>query len=183
MVTGMVSGVLAAAVLATGGAGVAGGAPGGGGSDAYWLRVEGRFAPPTAFVPSAAVTYDDRLVPPGASIEVEQEGGRGDMTVRLAVEGLEPGRAYGAHVHREPCGADPEAAGGHYRHEEDPGRADAANEVWLDFTTDRAGDGRAVVHKAWGLRRGEADSVVLHDAPGGAGHRVACFTVPFASLG
>ncbi|MZD05078.1 superoxide dismutase family protein [Streptomyces sp. SID5785] len=173
MVAGMVSGALAAAVLAAGGGS-------GGAADGYWLHTQARFAPPTAFVHSAAVTYDHRLVPPGASVEVDQHGSRAGTTVRLAVEGLVPGRAYGAHVHREPCGADPAAAGGHYQNVERPGHADAANEVCLDFTTDRSGRGRATVHKSWGLRRGEAGSVVLHDVPGGAGERVACFTVPFA---
>ncbi|MYW65428.1 superoxide dismutase family protein [Streptomyces sp. SID8379] len=173
MVAGMVTGALAAAVLAAGGGSASA-------ADCYWLRVEGRFAPPTAFVPSSAVTYDMGLVPAAASVRVEQRGDEAGMTVTLEVAGLVPGRAYGAHVHEKPCGADPEAAGGHYRHVRDPERADAGNEVWLDFTADASGDGRAAVRKAWGLRAGGAGSVVLHDVPGGAGARIACFTVPFA---
>ncbi|MBO1333096.1 superoxide dismutase family protein [Streptomyces sp. VRA16 Mangrove soil] len=171
MVTGMVAGALAAAVFAVGG--------GGGGVDCYRVREEARFAPPTAFVPSPAITYDMELVPAAASITVEQRGDGTGMTVGLGVSGLVPGHAYGAHVHQKPCGADPADAGGHYQNVPDPGHVSAENEVWLDFTVDASGNGVAGVRKAWGLRPGEAGSVVLHDVPGGAGARVACFTVPF----
>jgi Cu-Zn family superoxide dismutase len=140
------------------------------------MRTEARFAPPTAFVPSAALTYDHGLVPPAAYVEVEQRGTRAGQSVVLTLRGLVPGRAYDAHVHRQPCGADPEASGGHYQHVPDPGHADAANEVWLDFTTDRAGNGHAVARKPWAFRAGEANSVVLHDP---AGRRIGCVTVPF----
>ncbi|MEV3853248.1 superoxide dismutase family protein [Streptomyces sp. NPDC050095] len=178
MVAGMVAGALAAAVFAAGGGG-------GGAADCYWMRAEARFAPPMAFVPSPAITYDMKLVPAAASIAVAQRGDESGMKVELDVEGLAPGHAFGAHVHQKPCGVDPAAAGGHYQHVADPKReteGNAANEVWLDFTTDAAGKGTATVRKSWGLRRGEAGSVVIHDVPGGAGTRVACFTVPFASL-
>ncbi|NEB78777.1 superoxide dismutase family protein, partial [Streptomyces sp. SID14478] len=142
MVAGMVTGALAAAVFAAGAGG------GGGAGDCYWVRAQARFAPPTAFVPSPALTYDMKLVPAAASIAVEQRGDDAGMTVDLDVDGLVPGRAYGAHVHQKPCGADPAAAGGHYQHVVDPRRADAGNEVWLDFTTDAAGRGTATVRKS-----------------------------------
>ncbi|MEV1018960.1 superoxide dismutase family protein [Streptomyces sp. NPDC050264] len=177
MVAGMVTGALAAAVLAAGG----------GGADvtgqSYWVRAVATFSPPTAFMASPAITYDMKLVPAASSIEVEQSGSGSVMTVGLSVKGLVPGHAYGAHVHQKPCGADPAAAGGHYQHVVDPARANAGNEVWLDFTTDATGKGTATVRKAWGLRSGEARSVVIHDVPGGAGARVACFTVPFGPAG
>lgn len=197
MVAAMVTGALAAAVLAAGGGGaaeatgVAGtadmtgsaavGAVSGAaaGSGSYWVESEATFSPPTAFLPSPAMTYDTKLVPAGASVKVTQSGSGDRMTVRLDVEGLAHGHAFGAHVHESACGADPEAAGGHYQHVADPEKANAENEVWLDFTTDAEGAGKAVVHKDWGLRDGEAGSIVIHDAPGNAGKRVACFTVPF----
>lgn len=175
---------MAAALLLTGaGAGTAG-ASGTSGADGYSMRTQARFAPPSAFVPSAAVTYDHELVPPASGIEVRQEtrtGGATTTTVKLRVTGLRPGHAYGVHVHREPCGADPAAAGGHYQHEPsgDPAAVNPRNEVWLDFTADGRGGGAARARHAWGFRRGEASSVVLHDAPGGGGVRVGCFTVPF----
>ncbi|HET9380369.1 MAG TPA: superoxide dismutase family protein [Streptomyces sp.] len=173
-------GVLAAAAFLTGGtAGTAGAVDTGG----YSMRTAARFAPPSAFVPSAAVTYDDALVPAASWIEVRQtiRGPGGATTVELRVRGLSPGHTYGVHVHREPCGADPAAAGGHYQHRPsgDPADVNPENEVWLDFTAGERGGGAARARHEWGFRRGEASSVVLHDAPGGGGTRVGCFTVPF----
>ncbi|MFE7072467.1 superoxide dismutase family protein [Streptomyces sp. NPDC057620] len=153
----------------------------------YRMRTDARFAPPGAFVPSAAVTYDGTgLVPPAAWIEVSQRSEeRGRTTVALRVTGLKAGHAYGVHVHRDPCGAEPAAAGGHYQHRPstDPAAANPENEVWLDFTADDRGEGGASVRHDWNFRRGEAASVVLHAEPGGAGARLACFTVPFGWAG
>ncbi|MGW2224941.1 superoxide dismutase family protein [Streptomyces formicae] len=199
MVAGMVAGAVAAAVLAAGG-GVPDGADGGTDgelsssvavaavADQYWMRAEARFAPPTAFIPSPAVTYEQGLVPAASWISVEQRvDGRG-TTVTARVRGMAPGHAYGVHVHQNPCGASPEAAGGHYQHvqdpvqpSKDPAYANPDNEVWLDFTAGADGSGSASAHHLWGFRPGGAGSVVLHREPGGAGDRVACFTVPFGS--
>ncbi|MET7679710.1 superoxide dismutase family protein [Streptomyces sp. NPDC005423] len=175
-VTGV--GAVVAALLAGGAAGSGGGAA----PDGYWMRTDGRFAPPSAFVPSAAVTYDMDLVPAGAWVQVSQHTGAGGATtVELRVRGLRPGHAYGVHVHQKPCGADPAAAGPHYQHRPSKNPADvtAANEVWLDFTADGHGSGGASARHGWGFRRGEASSVVIHDMPGTKGARSACFTVPF----
>ncbi|MEU6381319.1 superoxide dismutase family protein [Streptomyces sp. NPDC046909] len=172
MVAGICAGAVAAAVFAAG----AGGAHG------YSMRTDAQFAPPTAFVPSAAVTYDMELVPAASWIEVRQESKElGPTTVKLRVAGLVPGHAYGVHVHQKPCAADPAAAGGHYQHEPstEPHHVNAENEVWLDFTADEGGGGEAVATHEWGFRQGEASSVVIHDEPGTKGARVACFTVPF----
>ncbi|MFF1731259.1 superoxide dismutase family protein [Streptomyces sp. NPDC058247] len=194
MVARIVAGaVTAAAVLASGGGTAGGGTagsetagsrvadPGG-----YGVRVAARFSPPSAFVASPALTYDMKLVPAGARIEVVQRGGHGRVSVSVGVEGLVAGRAYGAHVHQGECGGDPAAAGGHYQHREDPVRpskdpayANPENEVWLGFTTDAQGAGAATARQGWEFRPGEARSVVLHGMPGGAGARIACFTVPF----
>ena len=172
MLAGMCAGAVAAALFASG--------PGGAGGCV--LRTEARFAPPGAAERSPALTYDRALVPPGAWIEVRRHTARdGATTVRLRVTGMKPGHAYGVHVHARPCGADPQAAGGHYQHRpsDDPHEVGPHNEVWLDFTADRHGRGAASARHPWGFRRGEASSVVLHDVPGGAGARVACLTVPF----
>lgn len=188
MVAGILVGALASAVLATGGvAGTAAGPGAPAAPDGFWMRTDARFAPPTAFIPSAAVTYDMELVPAAAGIEVRQHSDeRGATDVRLRVTGLRPGHAYGVHVHQKPCGADPAAAGGHYQHRKDPVQpskdpayANADNEVWLDFTADGEGAGQAMAHHDWDFRPGGAASVVLHDEPGMKGARVACFTVPF----
>ncbi|WP_371597740.1 superoxide dismutase family protein [Streptomyces sp. NBC_00564] len=180
MVAGIFVGALASAVLATGSGGTA--AP-----DGYWMKTDARFAPPTALVPSAALTYDMSLVPAAAHIQVSQHiEASGATTVRLKAEGLKPGYAYGVHVHQKPCAADPAAAGGHYQHtvdpvqpSKDPAYANAENEVWLDFKADAQGAGEAVARHGWGFRRDGATSVVLHDEKGMSGSRVGCFTVPF----
>ncbi|MEU8955490.1 superoxide dismutase family protein [Streptomyces sp. NPDC048518] len=204
---GMAAGAVAAAVLAAGGTPIDGTGPGPDpGPGPARMRVEARFAPPTAFVPSAAVTYDMDLVPAGSWIQVTQTGpprpepseaGRSGgakvantTTVTLRVNGMKPGHAYGVHVHQKPCGAAPEDAGGHYQHRvdpvqpsKDPDYVNPRNEVWLDFTAGPDGSGEARARHRWGFRPGEARSVVLHDAPGGAGDRAACFTVPFEPRG
>ncbi|GGV14743.1 superoxide dismutase family protein [Streptomyces spectabilis] len=186
MVAGVLTSAVAAAVLAAAGT-VAGTAhtgsgasehTGTGASDSVEVRAEGRFAPPTAFVPSSAITYDQRLVPAASWIEVTQRSDQRGTRVSLRVKGLEPGYAYGVHVHQKPCGADPAAAGPHYQNE--PGPMNPENEVWLDFTAGKSGSGKASALHDWGFRRGEAAAVVLHREQGGAGDRLACFSVPFA---
>ncbi|WP_282699613.1 superoxide dismutase family protein [Streptomyces sp. CC219B] len=175
MVAGICAGALVAAVLAAG--------ADNGGTGGYSMRTDARFAPPGAFVPSAAVTYDMELVPAASWIEVRQHMAPvgGATTVGLRVTGMKPGHAYGVHVHTHPCGADPAAAGGHYQHvvSSHADHVNPENEVWLDFTADEHGAGAARARHGWGFRQGEAASVVLHDEPGGKGTRVGCFTVPF----
>lgn len=177
MVTGMIAGALAAAVLATC-------ASPEGARDGLWLRAEGTFSPPTALIPSTAKTYDLDLVPAGAHIVVEQRSERGGTEVTLYVQGVEPGHAYGVHVHQKPCGPDPQDSGGHYQHQPatDPPHADPDNEVWLNFTAEPDGTGAAHSRHDWSFRAGEAGSVVLHRDQSGAGDRLACFTVPFVPV-
>lgn len=178
MVAGICAGAVVAALLAsgTGATGAASGAP-----DGYWMRTDARFAPVGALVPSAAVTYDDKLVPAAAWIEVSQHTAlSGTTTVKLRVDGMVPGHAYAVHVHQKPCGADPAAAGGHFQHKPstDPAAVTADNEVWLDFTADEHGAAESSARHDWTFRQGEASSVVIHDMPGSK-VRAACFTVPF----
>ncbi|WP_240796260.1 superoxide dismutase family protein [Streptomyces sp. RFCAC02] len=179
LVTGGLAAALAAAALAV--------APAGAADAEHWLRARGEFAPvgEDGTVPQA-VTYDEALVPAGAEIRVGQRVVGERMVVDLSLGGLVPGHAYGVHVHTDPCGADPEAAGPHYRHMES-GQPRAANEVWLDVTANGDGGATAVATREWVFRSGGAGSVVLHehhsDQDGGAGKRVACFTVPFAGPG
>ncbi len=189
MVAGMLAGAVATAVLTAVGSGTAAGTASADGLNYFELRTAARFAPPTAFVPSLALTYRTSLVPAGARIEVEQRSSELGTTVRLHVSGVQPGHAFGAHVHTKPCAADPAAAGGHYQHRVDPVQpstnpeyVDAQNEVWLDFTADVHGAGDAQARHSWGFRSGEARSVVIHEEPGTKGARVACFTVPFGSV-
>ncbi|MFB7930427.1 superoxide dismutase family protein [Streptomyces sp. NPDC056039] len=179
MLAGICASAVAAALSAAG--------PGGAGAveghvEGYSVRAEARFVAAGAAQGSAALTYDRGLVPVGSWIQVRQHTvPGGGTTVRLKVAGMKPGHAYGVHVHQKPCGVDPEAAGGHYQHRpsSDPHHVSPDNEVWLDFTADRRGAGAASARHEWGFRPGEASSVVIHDVPGGAGERAACFTVPF----
>ncbi|WP_223832789.1 superoxide dismutase family protein [Streptomyces venezuelae] len=190
----MAAGAVAVAAMVLAAGAVPAGAVPAGAADAAagsaWSRAEAWFAPPAAFIPSPAVTYDTALVPAGSWIEVVQRSVEGGgTTVTLRVKGMKAGHAYGVHVHQKPCAAKPEAAGGHYQHRvdpvqpsKDPAYVNAKNEVWLDFTAGTNGSGKATARHDWGFRPGQAASVVLHDEPGGAGDRAACFTVPFAAL-
>lgn len=160
----------------------------------YWMRASDTFAPPgTGDVPDA-VTYDERAVPPGATIEVGQREDEGGTTVELVVAGVAENRVFGAHVHTGACGPAPDDSGPHYQHRKDPVQpsvdpkyASEQNEVWLDFRTDDRGRAEQAAWHDWGLRKGEARSVVLHEHAtdaskgnaGQAGDRLACFTVPF----
>lgn len=91
--------------------------------------------------PATAIAYDRALAPKGSQASVTAESSGGTTVTSLVVEGLLPGRAYGAHLHVNKCGAKPVDAGPHFQHEH--GAANATNEVWLDLTTDSGGAGTA----------------------------------------
>ena len=108
----------------------------------------------------------------------------GQTRIRLMVDGLTPGRTYGAHVHVHPCGIDPLASGGHYQHSTDPAIPLADREIWLDVTAGE--DGHASTERTvdWLIAPETAGSVVIHANPtnpatGAAGARLACTDVAF----
>ncbi|MFI6387407.1 superoxide dismutase family protein [Nonomuraea sp. NPDC050540] len=147
---------------------------------AVTLKGAGRFTDAN----TAAIAYDRALAPAGsqASLTAESIGGR--TTSSLVVEGLLPKRAYGAHLHTNPCGAKPDDAGPHFQHHGKS--ASAANEVWLDLTTDAEGTGRATARNDWALEPGHLPrALVIHaqtttstgPSAGTAGPRVACLTL------
>ena len=173
MVAAIYAGTLAAALLATGA-----------GSTAHssWSETYGVFSAPTASSKSKALAYDQSLVPAGSQIQVRQfTTPSGVTTVELRVAGVKPNHAFGVHVHQKACGAEPAAAGMHYQNKPgtDAAHTTTENEVWLDFTSNRAGIGHATAKHSWAFRKGEAGSVVIHSEPGTKGARVACLTVPF----
>ncbi|HEX8348206.1 MAG TPA: hypothetical protein VF657_26275 [Actinoplanes sp.] len=147
---------------------------------------------------ATAVTYDPAVVPAGASATVTRASARGGTTVRLTVTGMVPRRAYGAHLHTEPCGRTPEQAGPHYQNEPDPKAvasppsvdprfANPRNEVWLDFTADATGSATARTSLTWPFDSvNPPRSLVLHaertrtaaGRAGNAGPRAACLTLP-----
>lgn len=141
---------------------------------------------------ATAITYDDSKVPPGANTHISSvpidDGKRFKITV--ALQGLEPERDYGAHVHTQPCGPTGEDAGPHFQQVVDPVQpsvdphyANPNNEVWLDFTTDDAGNAYTEVVGNWQFRGRNANSFVIHDhhteTGGHAGARLACLTAQF----
>jgi Cu-Zn family superoxide dismutase len=139
-----------------------------------------------------AVTYDELLVPVGATADVSIEEAEGGTTVQLTVTGLKKAYAYGAHLHTKPCGAAPADSGPHLQHSLDPSApsvdpsyANPGNEVWLDFTTDAEGAAQANATVDWTFDPAPR-SLVIHAQPtktaageaGTAGARAACLTLP-----
>ena len=171
--------------------GAATGAPASSMDSARIVTAQGTFAAP----PATPATYDSALVPAGASATVNASEAATSTSVTLAVAGLQPNRQYGAHAHTKPCGSDGKDAGPHFQFKPDPvtpsvdpAYANNGNEIWLDFTTDAAGSGRATSTVPWAFpadRR--AASVIIHAMPtstepgkaGSAGNRAACITVGF----
>jgi Cu-Zn family superoxide dismutase len=143
---------------------------------------------------STAISYDPAVVPPGATATLTITTSGYGTDVRLAVTGLIPNRAYGAHLHTNPCGADPEAAGGHYQNHRDPVTpsvnpvyANPENEVWLDFTASPTGTATSTSSHGWDFSAtAPPRALVLHaehtmtaaGVAGKAGARVACLTLP-----
>jgi Cu-Zn family superoxide dismutase len=157
-----------------------------------YLTAAGTFLP---YRPGAtAISYDPAVVPPGATATLTITKTGYGTVVLLVATGLIPNRAYGAHLHTDPCGADPEAAGGHYQNRKDPVTpsvnpvyANPSNEVWLDFTASPAGTGSSSSLHGWNFDPAAPPrALVLHaehtktgaGTAGKAGARVACLTLP-----
>jgi Cu-Zn family superoxide dismutase len=144
---------------------------------------------------AGARTYDAAKVPPGARISVwATSSGKRKTLVTLQVTGLLPKHRYGSHAHQLPCGPLPADAGGHFQYVVDPVQpsvdpkyANPRNEIWLDLTTDKRGNGRAQATVNWQFAERRAASVVVHERhtatetgqAGTAGGRYGCLTVPF----
>jgi Cu-Zn family superoxide dismutase len=140
-----------------------------------------------------AITYDKKVVPPGATAQVTVATTTEGVRVRLAVTGMVARRAYGAHLHTMTCTSVPDDAGPHFQHDADPAKpsvnpayANSANEVWLDFTTDSKGAATVASTHPWIFDSAQVPrSLVIHseltrtDAgkAGTAGARVACLTL------
>ena len=155
----------------------------------------------------SVVRYDHPTTPPatvpeGASARVHSVATPDGRTiVTLHVSGFAPSTEYGAHAHVAPCGdpgTDPTgmAAGGHYQDvpaspsmpATHPAIGNPQNEVWLDLTTNAAGNGHAKAVVDWQFRPEPAGrSVIIHErhtstadgSHGVAGKRVACLDVDF----
>lgn len=152
--------------------------------------VEASFS--ATFVPGIpAVTYDFTRVPETGKVRVAL----GTNEITLAVAGLEPNYAFGAHLHTGECGPTGADAGPHYQHNPDPAGAEsgdpayanAGNEVWLDLTTDSNGVGSSTARHSWAFDpQRPPRSLIIHSEPtktapgraGQAGSRLACVNLP-----
>lgn len=140
-----------------------------------------------------AVTYDSAQVPAGARVELRSEPAGERTKLTASLQGLQPNREYGAHIHTKPCGPTGQAAGPHFQEKADPVKpsvdpayANPENEVWLDFRTDAEGNATSETEGAWSFeQRDDAKSFVIHEKhtmtepgqAGEAGGRLACLNV------
>jgi Cu-Zn family superoxide dismutase len=139
-------------------------------------RASGTFTSNPDFVP----TETDPLNPTiGAEGSVQLVAGAAGRTiVSLHLQGMPADRSFGAHLHRDRCAA---AFGGpHYQAPTGTpaGNADPQHEIWLDVTTNAAGNAQSHAEVPFEVQRG-ARSVVIHQGEhtlpgGGAGQRLAC---------
>jgi Cu-Zn family superoxide dismutase len=163
------------------------------------VRAHGIFittTPPPSGVVNA-YAYDGALVPRSASADVSIATTGHQTQVLLSVSGFVPNRSYGAHLHVNPCGVDPNAAGPHFENAPDPAAsqspstnptfANPTNEVWLDFTTDPKGNATSGTEVPWlATAQRHPRSLVIHadrtmtgpGQAGNAGRRIACLTIP-----
>ncbi len=134
-------------------------------------------------------------MPPGSHVNLSSQRIDGHTKITLNVEGLQPNRDYGAHVHTKPCGPTGEDAGPHFQEKADPVKpsvdpayANPRNEVWLDIHTGPHGGGMATAEGDWSFaNRQDAQSVVIHAThthtepgkAGTAGDRLACVNAKF----
>lgn len=127
-------------------------------------------------------------IEPGATARVHAvEDANGSTIVTVQFSGLPANREFGSHVHVLGCAVN--KAGGHYQNVAGTGAAFAnpANEVWLDFETNEAGNATAKATVDWTFRPDGANAVIVHDhhtahvdpGAGTAGSKLACLDVDF----
>jgi Cu-Zn family superoxide dismutase len=146
---------------------------------------------PNAAGAGGAYSYNAERVPDGARVAVWSVSGPRRTRTFLLVHGLQPGQAYGAHLHTNACGGAPAAAGPHYQQvpdpvqpSTDPAFANPDNEVWLDVHTDAAGNATARSVNKWVFHT-PPRSLILHaehthtdpGKAGTAGARLACLNL------
>lgn len=145
--------------------------------------VSGSLTPNPAFVANATDSVNPTIGADARVHVVVNHGADGKTLVNLHVDGLPAGRAFGAHLHRDGCAT---SFGGPHYQAPDPAAPVAANadpdhEVWLDFTTNAQGRGRALAAVPFEVQPGSR-AVVIHQGAhtmtgGTAGQRLACIDV------
>jgi Cu-Zn family superoxide dismutase len=135
--------------------------------------------------------YDPAQFPSTATARVHSTSTpSGRTVVTLTVTGLDANRTYGAHAHAAPCSS-LAGAGPHWQRVKDPVKpsvnpayANPSNEIWLDVTTNAAGNASAQAVQDFAFSPDDRPaSVIIHAQPtaanGTAGARLACLTVEF----
>lgn len=132
-------------------------------------------------------------VPAGARAKVHSvTTPEGRTLVTLTVTGMRANETYGAHAHTAGCGLDVKGAG-HWQKvplpagaTNSPAHANPQNEIWLDLTTNAAGNGTAKAVVDWPFSPAAAPrSVIIHadhtntgaaepKKAGTAGDKLAC---------
>ena len=150
-----------------------------GANGANVAKASGALLPNPGFAPNAIDSVNPTI---GGEARVHLVvGADGRTLVTLHVKGLPAARSFAAHLHRDPCSTS--FGGPHYQSPTGTPAAFATplNEVWLDFTTNAAGNGRSLAVVPFEVLSG-ARSVIIHQGdntpPGGiAGQRLACINV------
>lgn len=124
-----------------------------------------------------AYTYSpSTLVPVGATAEVRVvETAAGTTVATLQVRDFAASTTYAVHAHIGPCSSSPGTSLGHYQ-DSSTGGVNPENELWLGFSTNKAGIGSAQSVVGWEFRPTDALSVTFHH---GGPTRVACLPVAF----
>lgn len=107
--------------------------------------IQGTFGPYCQY--AVATTYDQSLVPDGATATVTVSETEADTTVDLLVQGALPNTSYSGRMHRNLCGATPEDAGDEYVNNGGPDGQSGA--TVLDFSTDSDGNATATTTVPW----------------------------------
>jgi len=165
------------------------------------------FAASPSLAGADTVRSEGQMIPMGPTSELLPEGASarvravydaaGDTFVTLHVRGMKPGHTYGAHAHVGECGLGGQDAGPHFQQvpfptgssTTDPAYANPGNEIWLDVTTNSAGNGSTMARLPWQFSPERAPkSVIIHaertatgqdGAAGTAGSRLVCVDVGF----
>jgi len=150
---------------------------------AHVASASGTLIPNPGFVPNAT---DPSVNPISATAEGRVHlvvGADGRTIVTLNVAGLPAGRSFAAHLHRDGCATG--FGGPHYQAPTGTpaGNADPEHEVWLDFTTNAAGNARSLAVVPFEVLAGTR-SVIIHQGdetgPGGVvvpSQRLGCLDV------
>jgi len=97
--------------------------------------------------------------------DLVRELATGATVLQVSASGMTPSTEYHLHVRSQACAID--SGGPYYRMDWAQAEGDQANEIWLTFTTDVAGNAYASVTYQDHLARADAMSGEIHPAAGG----------------